>query len=345
MMFLEWSEDYEACYDPSLNNMTKNPEYGLHFIQDVFRSFDLENDWGYFDEHTNTWYGQSTQSVISFSSSADLLINLSGITSLREIVENIPIRIFLDTDPLFTQIRHLQDEGALAVANQHTHHFSFAENIAHRSCTIPNDGFQWQITRQPIVLEEWKVQPNNPSGAYTTVMQWDSYKSQEFDGLIYGMKSKSFSLIEDLPSIVKNQFKIAVGSESTPKNQLIKQGWQLLDPLEITKTPLTYQEFISNSKAEFTIAKHGYVLSKSGWFSERSAAYLASGRPVITQETGFSAVIPTGKGLFSFSEKSEAIYAIKEIDANYNFHCRAARKIAEEYFNHNMVLQSMLSRL
>jgi hypothetical protein len=344
VLFLEWSEDYDACYDPSKNTMTNNPDYGLRFIHSTFKAFSLDNNWAYFDEHTSRCFGQSKQKVSSFIENCDVLINLSGITALRPEVQKIRQRVFLDTDPLFTQIRHLQDSAASEIAKAHTHHFTFAENIGKAKCSMPNDGFNWIATRQPIVMDVWKFNPVNPNAKLTTVMQWDSYKTRAYNGVEYGMKSKSFSLIEDIPSQVTQQFEIAVGSATAPKQALQAKGWQIVDPLEITKTPWTYQDFISSSKGEFTIAKHGYVASWSGWFSERSAAYLASGRPVITQETGFSEIFETGKGLFSFSTTEEAMSAIDELNSNIAFHCQKARNLAEEFFDADKVLTDFLQK-
>lgn len=343
VLFLEWSENYNACYDPSTNSMTSNANYGLKFIQETFGSFDLQSNWAYFDEHTNTWYGQSRQKVTQFVSQADILINLSGVTAIRPLVQNIPVRIFLDTDPLFTQIRIIQNENDRAIALQHNHHFTYAENIHSANCLIPNDGFAWKTTRQPIVLDAWPVQSPNPHGSLTTVMQWDSYKSQSFDNMEYGMKSKSFGLIEELPSLIDEKFEVAMGSASAPKETLSSKGWILIDPLKVTETAFSYQRFIANSKAELTIAKHGYVASNSGWFSERSAAYLASGRPVITQNTAFTSILPTGKGLWGFQNLEEAVEAINQMNANYSDACNEARLLAASFFDSEKLLTKLLS--
>ena len=345
VLFLEWSETYEACYDPSANSMTSDPKYGLRFINETFKPFDLQTNWAYLDEHTNTWYGQTKQKVLQFVDEADVVINLSGVTALRSLVQNIQVRIFLDTDPLFTQIRIVQNENDRAIAAQHTHHFTYAENIHSSSCSIPDAGFAWKTTRQPMVLNVWPEQPPNPKGRLTTVMQWDSYKTQSFGGVEYGMKSKSFGLIEELPSLIDEKFEVAMGSATAPKENLTNKGWHLRDPLKVTETAFSYQKFIANSKAEFTIAKHGYVASRSGWFSERSAAYLASGRPVITQETGFSDLLPTGNGLYAFETLEQAIAAINQMNRDYPTACKNARNLASKYFDSEYVLTEMLSQI
>ena len=173
-------------------------------------------------------------------------------------------------------------------------------------------------------------------------MQWDSYPSKEYNGIFYGMKSDSFKPYWELPGKVGPIFELAIGGSNTPFELFKKKGWRLCNPLEVTKDTWTYEEFIKKSKAEFGVAKHGYVASNSGWFSERSACYLVSGRPVVVQDTGFSQNIPCGRGLLAFKKMDEAIAAIEEINGNYEQHCRWAREIAEEYFDYKKILPNLL---
>jgi hypothetical protein len=255
----------------------------------------------------------------------------------------IPHRVFIDTDPVFTQIRHLSDPAARQLARQHTAFFSFGENIVQESSKIPSDGFCWQTTRQPIVLNAWTVIPGNKTGNFTTVMQWDSYSTREFNSVRYGMKSASFQPYLELPLTANNAtFELAIGSPSAPRDLLRRKGWKICDPLEVTRTSTTYQHYIQQSKAEFSVAKQGYAISNSGWFSERSACYLASGRPVVVQDTGFSEWLEAGAGILPFKTIEEAVSGIAEIDSRYEFHCRAARTIAQQYFDSRKVLSRLL---
>jgi hypothetical protein len=258
---------------------------------------------------------------------------------------NIPVRVFLDTDPAFTQIRHLTEPAAMANAQKHTHFFSFGENIGKPFCTIPDDGFNWQPTRQPVFLKAWDASTGNKNAKWTTVMQWDSYKSREYNGQVFGMKSASFDDYYTLPQTVSDSFELAIGSATAPKEKLEEAGWDVADPLAVTLSSTTYQQYIQQSKGEWSIAKHGYVMSRSGWFSERSACYLASGRPVVVQDTGFSDVLPTGKGLLSFSAPKESIACIEKVNNNYAEHGKHARAIAEEYFDAGKVLNFLINRI
>jgi hypothetical protein len=176
-------------------------------------------------------------------------------------------------------------------------------------------------------------------------MQWKSYKPREFEGRAYGLKSDSFGAFLDLPARAGPRFTLALGSEDAPRPELRAAGWRLVDPLAVTRDLATYQRFIRDSKAEFAVAKHGYVVSRSGWFSERSAGYLATGRPVLAQDTGFAKFLPTGDGLLAFSDVAEAATGIEEISGRYEHHCRAAREVAEDHFDSAGVLTRLLGSL
>ena len=272
------------------------------------------------------------------------MLNLSGVNPLRPWLMEMPARALVDTDPVFTQIRHLTDQPARSLASQHTAFFSLGANISHSRCIIPQDGLPWQATRHPVFLPAWPVTPEVREGKFTTVMQWDSYPPREYGGLRYGTKSDSFGPYLDLPQQAGPIFELAIGSSSAPRALLVSKGWKVCNPLKPAWTPWRYQHYIQQSKAEFTVAKHGYVISRSGWFSERSAAYLATGRPVVTQETGFSDWLEIGAGVMAFNSPDEARAGIEEINSHYAFHCRAARSIAAEYFDTRKILPGLIER-
>ena len=342
--FLEDSDDYPSCYDPSRNLTSTEPGYGLMFAESTFNRVGLDGRWGYYDAHRSLWCGPCAERITDICSSADLLLNLSGVNPLRHWFLDIPTRVFVDTDPVFTQIRNLKDPDRRRLALQHNMFMSFGENIGTLDCSIPDDGLPWKPTRQPVILDMWDVTPGLHKGNFTTVMQWDSYPPVEYGGHRYGMKSESFLEYLDLAEKAGVILEIALGSASAPRDLLCSKGWRLRDPLEVTRDPWTYQKFIRDSKAEFSVAKHGYVVTRCGWFSERSAAYLASGRPVVIQNTGFSNWMETGSGVISFSTPEEALSGIEEVNSRYEFHCRAARDIAREYFDSTKLLQHLIER-
>jgi hypothetical protein len=346
VLFLEDSDDFPGCYNPDTFEVTENPQYGLQFIKDLFNSFDLDGHWGYYDAHQGNWFGKTQQQVSAFCAKSDIVFNLSAVNPARDWWTSIPCRVFVDTDPGFIQIRHLTDPGAKALALLHNRFFSFAENIGDKSCTIPDDGIQWRATRQPLYLQAWKTALSRPTAKWTTVMQWDSYKEKEYKGQTFGMKSKSFQSFIDLPKLVLNEtFELALGGTTAPVDQLTRNGWGVISSLIPTKSPWTYQQYIKQSKGEWSVAKHGYVVSNSGWFSERSACYLASGKPVVIQETGFSNKLQTGNGLFAFTTLEESIDALNKVAKDYEYHCKEARKLAEEAFESDVVLNQLLQQL
>lgn len=342
VLFLEDSDCFASCYNPIMYEVTTDPSYGLQFCKHLFTKYNLQYNWSYYDEHTNSWFGLSKRAVETFCNKADVVLNLSGINPIREWWSNIPARFYIDTDPAFTQIKHLTNNGTLEAAKGHTHFSTFGENFGKAICSVPYDGFDWKPTRQPVVLSKWNISQPKTNCRWTTVMQWDSYKSLVYKGSVYGMKSAEFDAYIDLPSKVQDNFELALGSQSAPKQKLEAAGWKITDPLAVTLTTETYQQFISNSKGEWSVAKQGYVVTNSGWFSERSAVYMASGRPVIIQDTGFSDFLPVDSGLLTFTNMAEAISCIEEVNRNYGKHCNKAREIVEEYFDSNKVLSQLL---
>jgi hypothetical protein len=184
-----------------------------------------------------------------------------------------------------------------------------------------------------------------PADTFTTILSWNAYGGVEFEGRAYGPKSMSFPLVATLPARIPQQFELAVSGDDVHASELSACGWTLRDPLAVSRSLETYREYIAGSRGEFSIAKHGYVASRSGWFSDRSAAYLASGRPVILQDTGYSGWLPVGEGLLAFRTLDEAVEAIEAVNTDYERHRRAARAIAEEFFDARTVLSGLLDRL
>lgn len=344
VLFLEDSDDYPSCYDPTTHNVGTDPTYGLAFATQAFNRLQMPHCWAYHDSHREQWHGPAAERAIDFCRESDLLINVSGVNPLSDWMLEIPCRVFIDTDPVFTQVRHLTDESARARAAMHNVFLSFGELIESGSSRVPNDGFPWRATRQPIVLDAWPVRDAPGDGKFTTVMQWESYPAVEFAGQRYGMKSESFVEFQNLPSRASTQLEIALGGSATARQALQQRGWLMVDSLAVTRDPWTYQDYVQQSAGEFSVAKHGYVAGHSGWFSERSACYLASGRPVATLDTGFSNVLPCGRGLWAFCDLESALSALEQIQRNYASECAAARAIAVEYFHSDNVLGTLIER-
>jgi len=342
--FVEDSDDYPGCYDPRTTDTGIDPTYGLDFAARTFAGAGLADRWAYYDAHAGQWCGPSAARVLDACASAHVLLNVGGANPIRPWLAGIPARAFIDLDPVFTQVRHLTDPASRARAAQHTAFFSVGENIGRRQSSVPDDGLPWQATRQPIVLDLWPVTPGPRGGSFTTVMLWDSYATVEHGGVQYGMKSASYAPYLELPETAGRVFEVAVGSESAPRTLLREKGWRVSDSSSQTRDVCAYRQFIQTSKAEFSVAKQAYVTTRSGWFGDRSVAYLASGRPVLLQDTGFSDWLPARSGLLAFSTPEEAVDRLAEINGRYAFHCQAARAVAEDYFDSRTVLRHLIDR-
>lgn len=337
--FLEDSGTSQYCCFHPLRGVTEaDPSYGLGFAADLFKP--LAIDWAYYDRHRGQWHGPASPRALELCRSADVVINLSLANPLDHGLEETPVRIAVDTDPLFTQVRNLTDPARRALTASHNRFFTFGENLPHPGS--PDDGFAWRPTRQPVVLRLWPVREAPERAPFTTVMQWDSYPPREWEGVTYGQKSHSFQEFFDLPRHCPEALELVLGSPSAPRDRLQSAGWKLRNPNQAALTPAAFQDYLRASKAEFTVAKHGYVAGRSGWFSERSANYLASGRPVVTQDTGFSTWVPVGAGVISFRDCGQALAAIEEVAGNLRKHSRAARELASAYFDSMAVLSRML---
>ena len=335
------SDDVSWCYDP-VRKTYGDPSFGFEFIHATLKRFGLEKRWAYYDASSAQWYGPCSDQAYGLCETSDLLLNVSGANPLRPWLRAIPVRCFVDTDPIFTQIRQLTNPINRELAFQHNAFFSFGENIGRKESRVPADTITWHPTRQPVVLDAWPVEAGPDSGRFTTVMAWDSYKTESYDGTHYGMKSRSFDAYWDLPSRVDQTLEMALFDVSAPPEDLRRQGWLFRDASSPTKDIRTYQRYIRDSKGEFSVAKHGYVISDCGWFSERSTCYLASGRPVIIQDTGFSSWLDTGSGVVAFTTLEEAVEAIENVSERYDDHCKSAREIAEAYFDARKVLPRVI---
>ncbi|MGH2684886.1 MAG: glycosyltransferase family protein [Actinomycetota bacterium] len=254
--------------------------------------------------------------------------------------------VFLDIDPGFPQM--WKELGLADVFEGHDAFVTIGENIGTQGCEIPTSGLEWITTKQPVVLDEWPVQVG-PGEAWTSVASWrGAYGPVDFNGKRYGLRVHEFRKFVELPRITGRRFRLALDIHPDETNDLAlleKNGWELLDPKEAAGDPWSYRSFIQASRAEFGVAKNMYVETRGGWFSDRSICYLASGRPVLVQDTGIRDLYPTGEGLLTYSTLEEAAAGVEEIERDYARHSRAAREIAEVFFDSTKVLSRLLERL
>jgi hypothetical protein len=282
-----------------------------------------------------------------FASEADLLINISGMLRDETLLEPIPVRAFLDLDPGFNQVWH--QTGTDMGLDLHTHFLTVGQSVGREGCPIPDCGRTWIPTLPPVALDRWAVEPDAPRrNAFTSVGHWRSYGSIEHGGIHYGQRAHSLRELIDLPRRSGSRFQLALGihPDETPDLEALRtNGWDLLDPYDVAWDPSGYAEFVRGSMAELSVAKSGYVASRSGWFSDRSACYLASGRPVVAQDTGFGHVLPTGEGLLAFATAAEGADAVATVEMDLERHATAARALAEEHLDARKVLPRLLDEL
>lgn len=328
----------------------------VQYVKETMEKFGLHDKWAYRDVATGKCFGLSLKNVLAICHSADLFINISASTYLRDEYLNIPGRVLIDSDPMFTQVQHWDDSNPEASDTAikekfapYNYLFTFGENIHAANCKIPTYNLQWLITRQPICLDYWKqLNDKTTPNAFTTIMNWSTQKKLKYQNEEWGQKDVEFKKIKQVPlNFNKANFEIIVADNSKKLNKksLEDAGWKIFDPLERIKDINEYQAFIESSLGEFSVAKETYVKSNSGWFSCRSACYLAAGKPVVTQETQWSKYIPSGNGLFSFCDMESAIDALNEVTSDISRHSKAARAIAAEYFDSNSILNAFLDKL
>jgi hypothetical protein len=325
----------ECVYDPIANTVATDPIYGTTNIQNALEPFGLGDRWS-FVNFDGAYHGRSAEEVRRYCADADLYLNLSGGSWFwRDEYARIPRSAFIDSDPAFTQLAIAKAEPwYVAFFQRFNRLFTFGANIGTPASPIPVGDFTWLKTWQPVTLEHWR--PASPPGdRFTTIMTW---RIQSFAD-VGGNKDQEFIKYIDLPSRTAQPFELAVNG---PQEMLRSHGWPTVEAMSVSRTLWDYREFIHRSRAEFGVAKHTYVSSRSGWFSDRTECYLASGRPALVQDTGWTAHLPSGEGLLAFSSPDEALAGIDAVNSDYDRHARRASEIAHEHFDASRVLSKLI---
>ncbi|MCX7869040.1 MAG: hypothetical protein N2322_03720, partial [Terrimicrobiaceae bacterium] len=333
------------AYDPVKEEPSADCSANCAYLGRVMEAFGLGDRWLYRNGADGRWHGPGAAHAAELLAAADVLANVSGACWLTPETSRIPHKLFLDGDPMFTQAGMCHNEKSAAHVRAHDAHFSFGLNIGQPGCLVPECGLEWKPTVQPIALAHWPASRAAKDAPWTTVMNWSSYGGVELDGQSYGQKSEEFMKFVDLPAKVPVRFELAMGQgvgRQRPTELLRSKGWGIIEPSERLPDYLSYREFLAASRGEWSIAKHGYVQSLSGWFSCRSACYLALGRPVVVQDTGWTRHLPEGDGVLAFRSLDEAAEAIRRVEADYERHSQAARAYAEKYFDAKTVCSELL---
>jgi hypothetical protein len=333
-------EDTGECgYDPVVNGLSGDPSYAVRYIGRHLAGVGLADAWTYVD-HRGRYHGRSHADVVAACAGAQAMINLSGgCWNARPEYDRLR-RVFIDTDPGFTQQAIAQTRDAWYrdfFAGQDAL-FTFALNMGAAGCAIPETGLSWRPTIQPLVLDRWPVTPVAGDAPWTTVLSW------RVDNIGAGRgKGAEILRMVDLPRRIGRPVLLAVAGQA-PVELLRARGWETTDAVRASIDADTYRRFIQGSRGELGFAKAVYVQTRSGWFSDRTQCYLASGRPAVVRDTGFGDVLPTGEGLLTFAGAEDALAGIAQVEADYARHARRAREIAAEHFAAEKVLRSLLER-
>jgi glycosyltransferase involved in cell wall biosynthesis len=319
------------------------------FLDKLMRRFDLSGRWAYRALHEDgRCYGMSRTELQHLYASADLIINLHGGTMPLPEHYATGRLVYLETDPVQLEIELYHNvQESFDFLEPHSAFFTFGENLGNADCLLPvSDRFSFKPTRQPVVMDLWEGRDQQTTEFFTTIGNWkQQWREMTFKGEVYTWsKHHEFLKFIDLPSLTPQRFELALSGHTKDDKQMLEsKGWNVRFALDLSGDIDRYRDYVASSRAEFTVAKDQNVRMRSGWFSDRSATYLAAGRPVLTQETGFSGLLPTGAGLFGYSTVDEILAAVDAVNSNYVGHCQAARQIAREFFSHEMVLRPLLA--
>lgn len=346
--FLEDSGSFSLPYNPVTWTCEADSRYGRSYLERTFDEVGLPKRYCYYSEFEDQHYGLSQQQLNDVLARADLFLSVSGVTPVRKDRPRARRMAVIDTDPVFTQLRMRHDADFLAYYKAFDVCATFGRLIGTEKSPLPTHDIHWIPTNQPIALRHWPCLPAT-SKVFSTIGKWEhtADRNVEFGGREFrSSKAVEWMKMMDLPRRVKSP--MSLGMSGLPKEmsqQFEARGWHLADPEKATISTASYRTFIQESAAEFTVAKGIYAGLPSGWFSDRSAAYLATGRPVVTQHSGFDQWLPTGEGLFSYQTLDEAVGAVNAIADDYPRHSAVARHIAEEHFDSTKVLGELLERV
>jgi len=325
----------ECVYDPVQNTRSTDPAYGTSYINAALEPFGLSESWS-FVNYDGSYHGRSHDAVKRYCADADLFVNLSGGSWFwRDEYAAIPRKIFIDSDPAFTQLAIAKAEPwYVEFFRRFDRLFTFGSNIGTPASPVPTGEFTWLKTWQPVTQSDW-TSDVVPRDRFTTVMTWQIESFTDVDG----NKDLEFVRFIDLPSRTPQKFERAIHG---PQALLRQHGWETIDAMHASRTIWDYRNFIQRSKAEFGVAKHTYVATRCGWFSDRTECYLAAGRPAVVQDTGWSDHLPANEGLLAFTTVDDALSGIERINVDYDRHARAAREIASQHFDAAVVLPRLL---
>jgi hypothetical protein len=339
VFYLEDCGETSFVWNWDTQEWTEELTFPAAYVRDCLEPFGFKAKWTY--RTTAEFAGLPPDAVKSICARADLLIlRAIPLWDWRPEYDLPKRRVFIDVDPGFTQMNMASGDKAFAAAVARCDRFfTLGQRLGAPDCSIPVAGRSWLKTLPPVALSEWPRVKGAAAYYFTSAMRWDGFQDAAYQGKTFGQKDREFARFIKLPRQTPQKFRIALNG---PEETLAEYGWEIVPGEIATRTPQAYRQFIQHSRAEFGVAKHGYVQTRPGWFSDRSVCYLASGLPLLIQDTGLSDWLPVGEGIVTFQDLPGILRGIEAINKNYERHRRAARKLAEEYFSTRKVLPALL---
>ncbi len=344
IVFVEKSGYANSCYDPVRDVMSDDPTRGIEILTQLLSRFGLEARWCFVDA-AGRYHGMSESRIQSVFDSAALFCDMGTHGNWLPEAARTGLRVLIDGEPGFTQMKMQNRIDAGEALPEYDLYYTTGQNIGTEHSTAPAAGREWRRIYHPVVMDLFPPRPPAPEARFTTVMNWQSYEPVWFNGIEYGHKDVEFRRFIDLPARTSEPLEVAVSGKRIPRAELEGLGWRIRDAHEVTASFAAFAGYTGDSKGEFSVCKSGYVVTHTGWFSDRSAAYLAGARPVVMQDTGFSAHLPCGEGLFAARTVAEAAAALDTIGADYERHSRRAREIAGDHLDASKVLGNLLHEL
>jgi len=341
--FVEKAGYPNSCYEPVRDVMSDDCSYGTAAVRALLARYGLADRWCYVDRD-GLYHGMSKGRITEVFRAADVFLDMGTHGAWCD-EPTRGIRILLDGEPGFTQMRMERRRSLGDRLPDYDYYYTAGANVGTVRSTAPDADRTWRHLWHPVVADLFPVVPAGVDAPMTTVMNWQSHDRIEFNGQTYGQKDVEFERFLDLPAKTTATLEVAVSGKHVPRERLVESGWRLRDAHAVTLSFDGYIDYIQKSRGEFSVCKNVFVATNSGWFSDRSAAYLASGRPVVVQETGFSRHLPCGRGLFAVTDVAEAADAIEEINGNYETHSKAAREIASSHLEARPVLGRFLQEV
>jgi len=336
-----------ACVDKDGRPATVQESANLAYFNGVAERLGWGGSAALLVEQTGQVFGCEYSQLLSLAEKAELLINISGNLTAQALFGRFRRKVYIDIDPGFTQAWHQQGIGGVHL-REHDAYYTIGENIGTAHCGIETGGIPWRATRQPVVLADWPAAPATIPARFTSVATWRGpFGPVNFGDKVLGSRAHEFRKFVVLPRHVESPMELVLridDSDVRDRDSLAQNGWRLINPVRVSE-PEDFRDYIRGSAAEFSVAQGVYVGTQCGWFSDRTARYLACGKPALVQDTGFGRNLPVGEGLVCFRDLEDAKRGAIDILANYEWHSRAARRIAEQYFDSDTVLGKLLDEV